>query len=228
MFDRFKAWFQAKPPLTQDYDATISVAGLLLAAGRGSRFDNSGKANKLLARFDERPIISHSADALASAVDKRIAVIRPDASDLSARQSNPNNSNNANLRKLLENAGYIVVECPDAASGMGHSIAWGVAEAMKVFDMERLVIALGDMPSVKPSTIQALIIASKKSNCIIAPSYLGKRGNPVVFQTQHFEALSRLSGDRGASQFMKTAAVELIEVDDPGILKDIDSHDDLA
>jgi molybdenum cofactor cytidylyltransferase len=225
MFDRFKAWFQAKPPLTQDIDTTISVAGLLLAAGRGARFDHSGKANKLLARLDERPVISHSAEVLASAVNKRIAVIRPDTSDVSARQ---NNANNTNLRKLLENAGYIVVECPDAASGMGHSIAWGVAEAMKVFDMERLVIALGDMPSVKLSTIQALIVASKKSDCIIAPSYLGTRGNPVVFQTKHFEALSRLSGDKGASQFMKTAQIELIEVDDPGILKDIDSQEDLA
>jgi molybdenum cofactor cytidylyltransferase len=213
MFDRFKAWFQTGPKPPQHDETVMSVAGLLLAAGRGTRFDQSGRTNKLLAKYQGRSVLSHSAEILSSAVEKRIAVVRPGATE---------------LRTPLEKAGYIVVECPDAASGMGHSIAWGVAEAMKAFDMQLLMVALADMPKVKKSTLQRLIIAAKQSERIVAPCYRGKRGNPVVFHRKHFEALSRLSGDRGATQFMKDEQVELIEVDDPGIHKDIDSPEDLT
>lgn len=191
----------------------ISSAGLLLAAGKGTRFDQSGIENKLLARSrDGVPVITYSALNLAAAVENRIAVIRPGA---------------ANVRKHLKLAGYLVIECPDAASGMGHSLAWGVAEAMKHFDMQMLIVALADMPSVQTSTMTVLLEAAEKTENIVAPVFQGKRGNPVVFREKHFEKLSRLTGDRGASQFMKNEKVTLIEVDDPGIHRDIDSPEDL-
>jgi molybdenum cofactor cytidylyltransferase len=212
MFEHFKTWFNTKPTLKTHTDASLSIAGLLLAAGRGARFDSNGKENKLLATFKGLPVIEHSAANLSGAVENRIAVIRP---------------NTPTLRKKLEHDGYLVVECPDAASGMGHSLAWGVAEAMKKFDMQVLVVALADMPSVKSETIKLLIREALKSEDITAPIYKGKRGNPVVFRAKHFEALSRLSGDRGASQFIKNENVTLVEVDDPGIHQDIDSPADL-
>jgi molybdenum cofactor cytidylyltransferase len=191
----------------------ISSAGLLLAAGRGTRFDQTGKENKLLATYrNGLPIITYSALNLAKAVENRVAVIRPNAES---------------LRKHLELAGYLVVECPDAASGMGHSLAWGVAEAMKAFDMQLLIVALADMPIVKASTMKLLLEAAETTEDIVAPVYQGKRGNPVVFREKHFEKLSRLAGDRGASQFMKNEKVTLIEVDDPGIHRDVDSIEDL-
>jgi molybdenum cofactor cytidylyltransferase len=188
------------------------TAALLLAAGRGTRFDETGKQNKLLAVFKGQPVIAHSALRLGAIVENRLAVIRPGA---------------AALKTHLDLAGYIVIECPDAASGMGHSLAWGVAEAMKAFDMQVLIVGLADMPSVKSETINQLLQAAKQTDDIVAPSYQGRRGNPVVFQTKHFEALSRLNGDRGASQYIKNEKITLIEMDDPGIHQDIDSPDDL-
>jgi molybdenum cofactor cytidylyltransferase len=212
MFEHFKSWLNAQNNVTKSKNGTFSTAAILLAAGRGSRFDNSGKENKLLAKYKGVPVIEHSALNLANAVPDRIAVIRTGANQ---------------LRKHLESAGFKVVECPDAASGMGHSLAWGVAEAMKLFDMQMLVVALADMPSVKTETIRRLLEAARETDDIVAPSYQGKRGNPVVFQAVHFEKLSRLSGDRGASQFMKNEKITLVEVDDPGIHRDIDSSEDL-
>jgi molybdenum cofactor cytidylyltransferase len=213
MFQHFMPWLNKSKNSRKESYTVISCAGLLLAAGRGTRFDQSGKENKLLAKYSNGiPIITYSALNLAKAVENRIAVIRPDAE---------------NLRKHLELAGYSVVECPDAASGMGHSLAWGVAEAMKLFDMQMLIVALADMPSVQTNTMSLLLEAAEKTEDIVAPVFQGKRGNPVVFREKHFEKLSRLSGDRGASQFMKNEKVTLIEVDDPGIHRDIDSPEDL-
>jgi molybdenum cofactor cytidylyltransferase len=212
MFERFKLWLNARPSIDTQQDIALSVAGLLLAAGRGVRFDASGKENKLLAKFMGHTVVEHSAANLAAAVQNRMAVVRLGAT---------------HLRNHLENQGYRVVECPDAASGMGHSLAWGIAEAMKAFDIQILVVALADMPKVKTETINLLLAASRQSEDIVAPTYQGKRGNPVVFRAKHFEALSRLSGDKGASHLLKTLPVTLVEVDDPGIHQDIDSPDDL-
>jgi molybdenum cofactor cytidylyltransferase len=212
MFKQLLTWLNGESISTKQPKNPAFTAVLLLAAGKGTRFDQTGTANKLLAKFNGQIVIEASASALASVAMNRIAVIRPDADD---------------LRRHLTKAGYKVVECPDASSGMGHSLAWGVAEAMKAFDMQILVVALGDMPAVKPDTISQLVLAAQSTDAIVAPVNNGKRGNPVVFQSHHFEAPSRLSGDRGASQFMKNEDVLLIEVDDPGIHQDIDSPEDL-
>jgi molybdenum cofactor cytidylyltransferase len=213
MFEHFIPWLNTKRTIPTSNNGTMTIAALLLAAGRGARFDNTGKQNKLLAMFKGQPVIAHSALSLGAIVQNRLAVIRPGATS---------------LKQHLDLAGFVVVECPDAASGMGHSLAWGVAEAMRAFDMQVLLISLADMPSVKSETIDQLLQAAKQTDDIVAPIYQGRRGNPVVFQTKHFEALSRLSGDQGASQYMKNEKVTLIEVDDPGIHQDIDSPEDLG
>jgi molybdenum cofactor cytidylyltransferase len=213
MFDQFKSWLNAKPSLKIDKDLLPVTACLLLAAGRGERFDASGKQNKLLAQFDGRTVAEHSATNLAAAIRNRLAVVRP---------------NSAVLTKKLQMQGYRVVECPDSSSGMGHSLAWGVAEAMRMFDMQVLVIALADMPSVKTETILQLLAAANDNDDIVAPIYKGRRGNPVLFRAKHLEALSRLSGDRGAASLLNSQQVTLVEVDDPGIHRDIDTPDDIS
>jgi molybdenum cofactor cytidylyltransferase len=212
MFEQLSAWLNGAKPLPKNTPRTDVGVGLLLAAGRGNRFDHSGKLNKLLVPLDGIPLVCHSAAHLAEAVTKRIAVIRP---------------NERGLKKWLEEFGFLVVECPDAASGMGHSLSWGVAEALKAFEFQTLVVALGDMPFVKSSTISQLLEHAKSTDAIVAPRFNDKRGNPVVFNTKHFEALSRLSGDRGAAQFMNKEHVLLVDVDDAGIHRDVDSPDDL-
>jgi molybdenum cofactor cytidylyltransferase len=212
MFEFLNAWLNGPSKLSTNRPRTDVGAGLLLAAGRGTRFDVTGRNNKLLANLDGLPVVCHSAANLAAAVEKRMAVIRPDSPV---------------LRKWLEEFGYIVVECQDAHSGMGHSLAWGVAEAMKAFDMQTLVIALGDMPYVKTETISTLLEQAKSTDAVVAPSYRGKRGNPVVFRAPHFEGLWRLSGDKGASEFIKNQHTILVDVEDPGIHRDVDLPQDL-
>jgi molybdenum cofactor cytidylyltransferase len=186
--------------------------GLLLAAGRGSRFDPSGAKSKLLQTIDGLPVVCHAAATLLAACTKVVAVVRPQSSE---------------LKLWLREAGCHVVECADAHSGMGHSLAWGLAEAERLYNPEVLVVMLGDMPYVKSSTIKTLVYAINDDVQAVAPEFMGRRGNPGVFGRTHFQALGQCQGDRGAAAVLRPEEIHLVNVPDPGVLNDIDLPADL-
>ena len=112
-----------------------------------------------------------------------------------------------------------------AARGMGASLA----AAVRALPAERgLIVCLADMPFVLPSTYAALAVALQLGR-IICPRHNGQRGNPVGFAREFREELIQLDGDRGARDLLQRHAdsVDFIEVDDPGIHRDIDSPEDL-
>lgn len=190
----------------------LRAVGVLLAAGRGSRFDPTGNISKLLQKIDGLPIVCLAAAALREACTELIAIVRPSSSE---------------LKLWLKQAGCIVIECPDAHSGMGHSLAWGIAEADRLYNPDIIVVALGDMPFIKPSTIEQLIAAISPEVQAASPEFMGQRGNPVAFGRTVFEQLGQCRGDRGAIAVLKEGQLHLISVTDPGVLRDIDSPEDL-
>jgi molybdenum cofactor cytidylyltransferase len=199
-------------PFPNETSEPTAAVGVLLAAGRGSRFDPSGEKSKLLQMIGGLPVVCHTAANLLKACAKVVAVIRP---------------NSAELKLWLTQAGCHVVECADAHSGMGHSLAWGIAEAERLYDPEVLVVMLGDMPQVKASTIKTLVLSIDKQVQAVAPEFMGRRGNPWVFGPKHFEALGSCRGDRGAAAVLSPEDIHLINVPDPGVLNDIDAPADL-
>ena len=64
---------------------------------------------------------------------------------------------------------------------------------------------------------------------IVVPVFKGQFGHPVGFAANYFDELSALTGDKGAKPVMNANAGKLIEVavDDPGVLKDVDTPEDL-
>jgi len=114
----------------------------------------------------------------------------------------------------------------NARLGMGHSLA---AAMPYIADCEGVVIVLGDMPQVLPSTYSA-ITASLDSGHMVVPYNQGQRGNPVGIGSAFFPDLALLEGDQGARALLQrhAAAVLLLEVGDPGILLDADTQDALA
>ncbi|NRF88788.1 NTP transferase domain-containing protein, partial [Burkholderia gladioli] len=91
------------------------------------------------------------------------------------------------------------------------------------------LVALGDMPWVAPASIRAVAreLASGR-NTIAAPHHQGRRGHPVAFAAVHRDALAALDGDTGARALLLAHEVAEVEVDDPGVLRDVDTRDDLA
>ncbi|WP_323117992.1 nucleotidyltransferase family protein [Burkholderia alba] len=190
--------------------ATLAT-GILLAAGLGTRFDPSGAHSKLLARLpDGTPVAVAAARRLAAAVPDVIAVVRPGAEKLAF---------------LLNEAGCQVVYAADAERGMGASLAAGVRTSG---DAAGWIVALADMPWIETATIEAVARALDTGNTsIVAPAYLGRRGHPVGFASHHYDALATLDGDAGARALLAAHPVALLELDDPAVLRDIDTPSDL-
>lgn len=186
------------------------ATGVLLAAGTGSRFDPNGLRNKLLAPLPEGTCVAReSAQRLLRVVPRVIAVVRPGAETLA---------------HVLNDAGCDVVFAPNAARGMGASLAAGIEAD---HEAESWIVALADMPCIAVSTIEAVARALDTGASLVAPYYRGQRGHPVGFGYVHREALGALDGDAGARALLSTQALTRIDVDDPGVLRDIDTPADL-
>ncbi|HEX4525059.1 MAG TPA: nucleotidyltransferase family protein [Casimicrobiaceae bacterium] len=188
------------------------VVGVLLAAGSGSRFGGDKLVTKLA---DGRPLASAALSTLAAAVDVVIAVVRP---------------GDAALESLLGKSGALVAVCSYAAEGMGASLACGVREVRRRFpEAQGAIIALADMPWLSPLTVERIANALRHGAVMVAPTHRGTRGHPVGFGASCFAELQALSGDEGAKSLLATRAaeLELIAVDDPGVLRDVDTREDL-
>jgi molybdenum cofactor cytidylyltransferase len=184
----------------------MTIATILLAAGKSMRFG----ANKLVYPLDGKPLVLHSAASLKAAFPDALAVVSPGSP----------------LKALLEAQGMATVVSERANEGMGESLKSAV-EATR--DANGWLVALADMPFIRPETHRRIAQALRDGAPIAAPSYRGERGHPVGLSARFRDELLALTGDAGARFIIKSHAdeIELIEVDDPGVIKDIDTPADL-
>jgi molybdenum cofactor cytidylyltransferase len=185
--------------------------GILLAAGRGRRFDATGKRNKLLQQLPGGElVVAASARRLLAALPRVVAVVPPD---------------DGGVGDALRALGCEVTVCPDADTGMAASLVHAIRHSLP--QAQGWLVALGDMPYVEPRTMRALCDALAAGADIAAPVLRGRRGNPVAFGTHHVQALLALQGDQGARGILKSNPVTEVAVDDSGIFRDIDTGADL-
>jgi molybdenum cofactor cytidylyltransferase len=204
-----------------DMQAADVPIGLLLAAGKGSRFDSSGRQSKLLALLpDGTPVALASARQLLQCCTRVLAVLPQHAAP-------PRDQHIAALVGLLASAGCEIVFCAECDAGLGHSLAAGVRAAP---DANGWLVALADMPAIQPQTMRAVSAACTQAHNIAVPVYQGQRGHPVAFGNAYYDQLVSLHGDNGARAILRAHATAVINVPcaDPGILRDIDTPQDLA
>jgi molybdenum cofactor cytidylyltransferase len=189
-----------------------SLVGILMAAGRGRRFDPEGRRNKLLQLLQSgETVVGASARKLLAAVPRVIAVVPPD---------------DGGVAGLLAGLGCEVTVCPGADSGMAASLVHAIRHSLP--DATAWLVALGDMPHVAPDTLAQLARALAAGAPIVVPVKDGRRGNPVGFGRVHLDALLALQGDQGARRLLQTCPVTAVAVDDPGIFLDIDTPANLS
>jgi molybdenum cofactor cytidylyltransferase len=189
--------------------SAASVVGILLAAGRGERFGG----DKLLALLPDGECVGAAAVRhMLAAVPEVIAVVRPDDVALAA---------------ALGANGARIVRCANADDGMGASLACGVRATANA---RGWLIALADMPWIRPETIARVAGAVAGDALIAAPFCNGERGHPVGFAASCYAGLAALTGDDGAKGVLAAHkdCIARIDVDDPGILRDVDTRADLA
>lgn len=188
-----------------------TVVGVLLAGGTSSRF---GEANKLLAELDGEPLVRRAARTLLDAgLNEVIAVVGHEAEA---------------VRSALSDLDVRIVANPDYEVGLSTSVSRGVAAASEA-GADAAVFLPGDMPLVDPATVSLVVDAYRAGLATaLAAACDGRRGNPVLFDRRHFEALLAVSGDVGGRPVLVGSdGGALVETGDTGILEDIDTTDDL-
>lgn len=187
----------------------ISVPGIILAAGKSRRMG----ANKLLLPFRGKPVLQHVVDAACtSSLSPLLLVLGPECDA---------------IRTQIISDTLLLVENPEYSSGYSSSLQAG----LRALDTpcSGVMFLLGDQPLVTTQTIEALITAfQKEPQRWVAPTWQGQRGNPVITPASWFDRFFALKGDTGPREHLKDPAanLKLVEVDDRGVVFDIDSPED--
>lgn len=112
---------------------------------------------------------------------------------------------------------------PPGLLGMGYSIAAGVSARP---DASGWLILPADMPLVQPTTLQA-VAKQLESHPVVYAQHKGRRGHPVGFSAELYSELVLLTGDEGARRLVARYPALGVEIDDPGVLVDVDTEADL-
>lgn len=190
-------------------DRQSTLFAVILAAGRSSRFG----ATKQTVEFEEVPLVQRAAETAAAVCGERvITIIGHDRENV--------------LDAMNSQSGFVLVN-EDYEDGLGTSIAAAARVCRRCSDA--MLLLLADQPLVTAEHLENLIAAwSGSSNEIVSTTYDGTRGPPVLFPRNTFEALCRLSGDRGARAVLRDPRYELKTVRFEPAAIDIDTPDDLA
>ena len=189
---------------------------IVLAAGAGSRF--RAGSHKLAAPLRSGQPVLAATLTRAIATGLEVVVVTTEALADLARSSI---------------AARDVLVVPDAGEdsgfGMGHSIAAGVGARAHAGGW---LILPGDLPLVRPDSLMRVALAVAAGYGVVLPTHRRQQGHPVGFGPQCRDALLRLGGAQGAAPIareQKAAGRALeMELDDPGIVADIDTLADLA
>lgn len=184
------------------------IGAVMMAAGTSTRFGGL----KQTACVDGVPMAVRSARTLlATSIEVLIVVLGHAAS--AVRDC---------LSSYIDDRRMIFVENERHKQGLSTSIACGVSAAA---DIDGVLLALADMPHIDARTVTRLMaIFSQTPFDLVAPSYNGRRGHPVILDARYVDRLQTLQGDVGAAPLLRRHAADLyaVPVDDEGVVRDID------
>ena len=183
----------------------MKVAGLVLAAGAGTRF---GAETKQLAPLRGKPLLQHAVEAM-NAVLPCVVVLGHDV---------------AAIRAQVDFGPAETVVCEDWARGQGFSLRRGVAGLPWA---DAVVITLGDQPFITSAVIEAAI-AELGDHDAVRALYGGVPGHPVVLSRRVMDAVDELEGDAGARELLARFRVRRWEAAHLASATDVDTPEELA
>jgi molybdenum cofactor cytidylyltransferase len=188
-----------------------SIEGILLAAGESRRMGYP----KPLLRIGERTFLAHLCELMLSAAPRLIVVLGAHAERVRSA--------------IAPDQRITVVENADYARGQLSSLKAGLKHVSP--DAHGVLVHLADHPVVRPSTFWALLAEHHRAGKpIVITRYQGRRGHPVIFERSVFSELERAPESEGARAVVNAdpSRVAYLDVDDPGVVLDLDTPDDLA
>lgn len=196
--------------------SNATIGGVLLAAGQSQRM---GAQNKLLAEIDGVPIIRRTAQALLDGGLNDLVIVTGHEHRLVAA--------------ALDDLPVTCIYNDEYQSGQASSVACGVRHHQNG-SHAAVLIALGDMPLVRPELIAVLLRDHSSlpdaTDRITLPVFDGRRGNPVIWGRGFFDELVALTGDAGGRIIFaeNKNAVNSLGWPDDSIHLDIDTPEALA
>jgi molybdenum cofactor cytidylyltransferase len=179
-------------------DRSRPVAAIVLAAGRARRFG----AQKLLQPYGTSTVVRTVVDTMRSVgLDYLVVVGGPGAEAVRASVGGPP---------------VVWVENAEPDRGLSSSVATGVAALPP--NVGAVLMVLGDQPTVSRQVVERVVQAWREGGGpVVAPSYSGLRGNPVLFDSAMFGALGALEGDQGARELIASdpSRVMMVDVAEP-------------
>lgn len=188
------------------------IVALVLAAGKGSRFDASGMRYKPVQPLaDGTSMVYAVCHTLLQHIDAVTAVCGPQQEA---------------VRHALGGLPVNLIHCADAHMGMSASLRCGISHSPAQIGW---IIALADMPCIHADTVHAVATRLRQAGGIVRPQFRNTPGHPVAFASQFRDELLQVTGDEGARAIIRRHpdALTLIPVNDPGCLLDIDTQEQL-
>lgn len=183
-------------------------AVVVLAAGAGSRYH--GNSHKLSAMLGRESVLARTLrNAVASGMPVVLVVSKALVDE---------------ARGIVVPRDMVVIDTQARTSwGMGDSIAAGISLHSSAGGW---LVLPGDMPMVRPASLCAVAEALAEQPIAYAQHH-GRRGHPVGFGAELFSELVHLQGDEGARRLVARYPSVAVELNDPGVLFDIDTVSDL-
>jgi CTP:molybdopterin cytidylyltransferase MocA len=183
------------------------TAGLILAAGAGTRFGGT----KQLAELRGRPLLEYAVETMLAvpALDPVIVVLGHAADE---------------IRRAVDFGEAEVVVARDWADGQSASLRRGIEAAGEA---DALVVTLGDQPFITPQVIAASLDQLDGYEAVRA-TYDGKPGHPVVLGRAVLDAAGELAGDQGARELLSRFRVKQWEAGHLCSAVDVDTREELS
>ena len=188
------------------------IEAILLAAGESRRM----RYPKPLLRVGNESFIERTATLVLEVARKLVIVVGAHAGRIRPA--------------IMPDPRIVVVENSNFDRGQLSSLKIGLTEII-ASDADAVVVHLADHPLVASATFRALVDEYfKTAASIVVTRYHGHRGHPVLFDRTVFAELMAAPEDEGARVVVNAdaARVRYVEVEDAGVVLDLDTPADLA
>ena len=210
------------------------VAGLVLAAGAGSRY---GMPKALVHDGAGRSWLQRAVDVLAEAGCSPVIVVlgargAEAAALLEAGEDDPNSAPVRGGDRPP--ASVRIVQATDWAEGLSASLRAGLRCAIEQPNLTAIAVIPVDVPDLYAATVARMVgtnfgttaapgATGLSASTLRQARFAGQPGHPVVIGRQHWTPLlDTLAGDTGARPYLRAHPVEHIECGDLGTGVDVD------
>lgn len=181
-----------------------------MAAGSSSRM---GEPKQLLP-WKDRTLIENSINkVLQLQTSKPIVVL---------------GANSEKIIPKIKNNPIEIIRNPNWERGLGNSIAFGVNHIQNNYQIDGVLVVLVDQPLINSSYLKGMIdVFEAKKHQIIATKYQNRKlGVPALFDSNYFDELSNIEGDKGAKSILEKYSDSVTTIQLTTNVFDVDTEED--